>query len=41
MNAMYKRLDFLYKQGKINEKSLDRAIALNWITEEEKKKIIS
>lgn len=40
MSAIYKRLDFLYKQGKIKETNLEKAIKFGWITEEEKKQII-
>lgn len=38
---MFERLRILYKQGRLNKKALDRAVALGWITEDEEQEILN
>lgn len=37
---MFETLNRLWREGKLTESALDKAITLNWITEEKKKIII-
>lgn len=37
---MFETLNRLWREGKLTESSLDKAITLNWITGEQKKIII-
>lgn len=38
---MLKRLKELYKNNKLNENDLNRAVALGWITEAKKEEILA
>ena len=41
MNAMYLRLKELYREGKLDEKGLETAVARGWITEEQRLEILA